>query len=529
MAHDVFISYSVKDKTTADAICAALEANGIRVWIAPRDVMPGSDWGESIIEAIEQSKVMILVFSANSNASPQIKREIERSVNKGVTVVPFRIDDILPSKTLEYFISTQHWLDAFTPPLEKHLDSLVAILRSIFTKQEGKVAAPRLPHPPEEKAAPVYLGPTPVAPPVEPPEETITLKVPKWKVLLVLLGVVVGGILAGSVVWWVTHKQPTISTEGKGTTAPTPGGTSESAANEYFQKSKTAQNADEKITLITKAIELNPKPGYYYIQRGRAYLSKKEYLKAVTDLDKAVEVIPNSFVAYNLRGLAYDALDKQSQAMGEFNKAISLNPAYAEAYSNRGVVFYENKEYEKALQDYNKAITLDPKLANAYNNRGFLYAAQGKMEQALEDYNKAISLDEKLRDALINRGNLYLRKKEYDSALIDFNKALPLDWRNAVTYNARGEVYAARGDFEWALNDFNQAILLNQNYGKAYKNRGVVYTETGQPEKALNDFSKAIFLNTDLAETYELRGKLYKKRGDEERARQDFDKAKALK
>ena len=164
MAHDVFISYSVKDKTTADAICATLEANGIRVWIAPRDVMPGSDWGESIIEAIEQSKVMILVFSANSNASPQIKREIERSVNKGVTVVPFRIDDILPSKTLEYFISTQHWLDAFTPPLEKHLDNLVSILRSIFTKQGGEVAAPRLkPSPPEEDEAPAHPAP-PVAP-----------------------------------------------------------------------------------------------------------------------------------------------------------------------------------------------------------------------------------------------------------------------------------------------------------------------------------------------------------------------------
>ena len=164
MAHDVFVSYSVKDKTTADAICATLEANGIRVWIAPRDVMPGSDWGESIIEAIEQSKVMILVFSANSNASPQIKREIERSVNKGVTVVPFRIDDILPSKTLEYFISTQHWLDAFTPPLEKHLDSLVSILHSIFSKQGGEAAAPRLkPHPPEEEEAPVHPAP-PVAP-----------------------------------------------------------------------------------------------------------------------------------------------------------------------------------------------------------------------------------------------------------------------------------------------------------------------------------------------------------------------------
>ena len=50
MAHDVFISYSTKDKPTADAACAALEAKGIRCWIAPRDILPGSDWGEAIID-----------------------------------------------------------------------------------------------------------------------------------------------------------------------------------------------------------------------------------------------------------------------------------------------------------------------------------------------------------------------------------------------------------------------------------------------------------------------------------------------
>ena len=43
MAHDVFISYSAKDKTTADGVCATLEAKGIRCWIAPRDILPGMD------------------------------------------------------------------------------------------------------------------------------------------------------------------------------------------------------------------------------------------------------------------------------------------------------------------------------------------------------------------------------------------------------------------------------------------------------------------------------------------------------
>jgi TIR domain len=35
MAHDVFISHSHADKPAADAACAALEARGIRCWIAP--------------------------------------------------------------------------------------------------------------------------------------------------------------------------------------------------------------------------------------------------------------------------------------------------------------------------------------------------------------------------------------------------------------------------------------------------------------------------------------------------------------
>jgi hypothetical protein len=66
---------------------------------------------------------MILIFSKSANVSPQIKREVERAVNKGVYIIPFRVDDILPARSLEYFISTSQWMDAFSPPLERHLDN----------------------------------------------------------------------------------------------------------------------------------------------------------------------------------------------------------------------------------------------------------------------------------------------------------------------------------------------------------------------------------------------------------------------
>ncbi len=42
MAHEVFLSYSSKDRAAADAVCRALETAGLKVWIAPRDVLPGS-------------------------------------------------------------------------------------------------------------------------------------------------------------------------------------------------------------------------------------------------------------------------------------------------------------------------------------------------------------------------------------------------------------------------------------------------------------------------------------------------------
>jgi hypothetical protein len=82
MALDTFISYSSKDKTAADAACAVLERAGIRCWIAPRDIRPGQEYGHSIIEAIDQCRVMVLIFSADANDSRQIHREIERAVTK---------------------------------------------------------------------------------------------------------------------------------------------------------------------------------------------------------------------------------------------------------------------------------------------------------------------------------------------------------------------------------------------------------------------------------------------------------------
>ena len=107
-----------------------LEAEGLSCWIAPRDISPSSDWAAEIIDAISAARVMLLVFSASSNQSAQVRREVERAVHKGVTVLPFRIEDVVPSKSLEFFLSAQHWMDAFPPPRDAHYRALAGYLRA---------------------------------------------------------------------------------------------------------------------------------------------------------------------------------------------------------------------------------------------------------------------------------------------------------------------------------------------------------------------------------------------------------------
>lgn len=145
MGHDVFISHSSQDCETANAACRRLEEEGFRCWIAPRDILPGQDYGAAIVEGIRGARLFLLIFSARSNESPQVKREVERAANSNLPILPFRVEDVTPSLALEYFISGSHWLDAIEPPLERHLDYL--------SEAVGRSLAPGRARPAPERAA----------------------------------------------------------------------------------------------------------------------------------------------------------------------------------------------------------------------------------------------------------------------------------------------------------------------------------------------------------------------------------------
>ncbi len=139
---DVFISYAHQDKTVADLVCRTLEDHAVKCWIAPRDILPGMSWSEAIIDGIEESQIVLLIFSEAANESPQVCREIERAVHKSVAVLPLRIENVAPDKEFEYFLGAVHWLDAWQPSVESHMphvtETVTAMLNRIVSRSHAK-------------------------------------------------------------------------------------------------------------------------------------------------------------------------------------------------------------------------------------------------------------------------------------------------------------------------------------------------------------------------------------------------------
>lgn len=212
--HDAFVSYSSKDKQVADAVCAALESKHLRCWIAPRDIPAGASWSAAIIEGIEDSRVLVLVFSANANASDQVLREVERAVAKKVPVVPLRIDRAGMSKAFEYFLASCHWLDATDGPLERHLTQLSTTVRTMLLDRAPDEPG-RRPFAAEAAAATVPAAARPDRPTEGPPARSRRTTFATLLALLVTAGGIVGGL-------YVASHPDGFASRGRPTTGPAP-------------------------------------------------------------------------------------------------------------------------------------------------------------------------------------------------------------------------------------------------------------------------------------------------------------------
>ena len=124
MKYDVFISYSSKNQKVVEAMCAYLEQHKVRCFVAYRDIPKGVVWAKAIVEALDESKMMVVVFSEEFNLSDQVDREIELASEDKKPILTFRISNTMFKGAKKYYLKNINWIDAFPNP-ENLFDSLL--------------------------------------------------------------------------------------------------------------------------------------------------------------------------------------------------------------------------------------------------------------------------------------------------------------------------------------------------------------------------------------------------------------------
>ena len=170
MAHEVFISYAKEDQSTAESVCTALEAEGVACWIAPRDVLAGSAWQASIVDAIPTARVFVLVLSPSAVASSYVQTEVRCAFERKeprLPILPFQIEPTVLNKEFRFMLGGYHILDASGRPDADALHHLVRDVKRHLggAKPTQPIIAPlptrpiiALSQPPDPGATSVFLS-----------------------------------------------------------------------------------------------------------------------------------------------------------------------------------------------------------------------------------------------------------------------------------------------------------------------------------------------------------------------------------
>jgi len=265
-----------------------------------------------------------------------------------------------------------------------------------------------------------------------------------------------------------------------------------------------------------------------YVNRGLAYLSKKDYDHALADFNAAIKIQPNAGLAYFNRASVYALKENSDLAIADLNQVIQLQPD-ALTYMKRGSNYFFKGDYDLAIADLNQAIKLQPDLVSAYKIRGVIYDGKGDYNSAISDYSQAIKLKSDDSESYLNRGLSYSSLGDYDRAIADYNHAIQLKPNDAQSYNSRGISYKKKGNYDQAIADYNQAIKLKPDYAWAFNNRGNVYQRKADYDRAITDYNQAIKLQSDEGGFYIGRSHAYALKGDYNRALADANQALKLK
>ncbi len=544
LSHDVFVSYASHDAAVANSVVEHLEGKGIKCWIAPRDVVPGTLYADGIVGAIDESRILVLILSKDAVASAHVGKELERATSKRHPIIALRLDSALLTRAFEYFLNESQWIEVGAGDADAAIEKLVAAV--------GQHLAPgsaTLPTNADQTSAVHRKGTAPRR---------------AWVIAASVVAVVLAGAyFVAHRAWLSSHE--TAAVIGDKSIAVLPfADMSEKKDQEYFGDGMAEEIIDLlvkipglKVISRTSSFQFKGKTedlrsiaaqlGVAYVLEGSVrksgerlrvtaqlidsrdgtHLFSQTYDRDLSDVLKMqdeialalvralqIEVDASDFVsrpalhnteAYTtyLQGWhADDRNDQQGleQALSNFQRTLELDPTFAaadvglaDAYFNLGIFGFMPPAiaFEKARRAAQDALKLDPKLGVAHAQLGDIHRAfDWDWAAAAKELEQAQALAPNDATVLFTSAALPWTLGRWDDALKLTNAALARDPLNPSGYENLSQIQLRRGRLAEAEDAQRRALAIRPTgIGDRYL-LGLVLLARGAREAALAEMLK---------------------------------------
>ena len=142
MSAEVFVSYARTDRERVVELVERMRSAGIGVWVDEGGIHGASLWGQEIVDAIDASKVMVLMISDSSITSDNVVKELSIASEEKKPILPVYLQRSQLPKSMRYQLAGIQHIEFFEGQEDEAFQSMLVSLSRLGVSAGGAEAKP---------------------------------------------------------------------------------------------------------------------------------------------------------------------------------------------------------------------------------------------------------------------------------------------------------------------------------------------------------------------------------------------------